>query len=261
VEELGQDVAGAQAALVEDDRQDAFGSSDFLEEHATAGAWEPFGAAPLVAESFDPGGLRDRQPLDQCSEFCPVHAGQGWVGQRPGEVRPGCGSFIGEVAGEGLGGGEAQAWSRPGVWGLQRGDTDASTGRHLYATNPNGTVVSLNPLTGKWQYQLAGATHVLAVATSRVFADCGSLGVCAYSIASGSRQWNEQPGSATDLAASAGGVLYLDQGLALNTGTGATMATLWAGSQASALAVGNGRIAVVTAPAGQVLKLYGLSGY
>jgi hypothetical protein len=56
-------------------------------------------------------------------------------------------------------------------------------------------------------------------------------------------------------------VLYLDQGLALNTGTGATMATLWAGSQASALAVGNGRIAVVTAPAGQVLKLYGLSGY
>jgi hypothetical protein len=82
---------------------------------------------------------------------------------------------------------------------------------------------------------------------------------CAYSIASGSRQWNEQPGSATDLAASAGGVLYLDQGLALNTGTGATMATLRAGSQASALAVGNGRITVVTAPAGQVLKLYGLS--
>ncbi len=155
----------------------------------------------------------------------------------------------------------ALAWSRPGVWGLQRGDTDASTGRHLYATNPNGTVVSLNPLTGKWQYQLAGATHVLAVATSRVFADCGSLGVCAYSITSGSRQWNAQPGSATDLAASAGGVLYLDQGLALNTGTGAIMATLWVGSQASALAVGNGRIAVVTGPAGQVLKLYGLPGY
>ena len=81
----------------------------------------------------------------------------------------------------------AVAWSRPGAWGLQRGDTDASTGRHLYATNPNGTVVSLNPLTGKWQYRLAGAAQVLAVATSRVFADCGSLGVCAYSITSGSR--------------------------------------------------------------------------
>lgn len=79
-----QDVAGAQAALVEDDRQDRFGSSDFLEEHAAAGAWEPFSAAPLVAESFDPGGLRDRQPLDQCAEFCPRHACQGRVGQRQG---------------------------------------------------------------------------------------------------------------------------------------------------------------------------------
>jgi hypothetical protein len=47
----------------------------------------------------------------------------------------------------------------------------------------------------------------------------------AYSITSGTRQWNAQPGSTTNLAASAGGVLYLDQGLALNTGTGANMAT------------------------------------
>jgi RNA-directed DNA polymerase len=42
LEELGQDVAGAQAALVEDHRQDAFGSGDFLEEHAAAGARKPF---------------------------------------------------------------------------------------------------------------------------------------------------------------------------------------------------------------------------
>jgi outer membrane protein assembly factor BamB len=153
----------------------------------------------------------------------------------------------------------ALAWSRPGAWGLQRGDTDASTGRHVYATDPSGTVVSLDPLTGKTQYQLAGATGVLAVATARVFADCGAQGVCAYSITSGSQEWNTQPGSPTTLAASAGGVLYLDQGLALNTGTGKTMATLWAAdSPAGALAVGNGRIAAATGPNGQVLDLYGL---
>ncbi len=155
------------------------------------------------------------------------------------------------------------AWSRPGTWQPQRGDTDASTGRHVYATDPSGTVVSLNPLTGKTQYKLAGATGVLVVATARVFADCGALGVCAYSVTSGSRDWNAQPGSATTLAASAGGVLYLDQGLALNTGTGKTLATLWATSSppAAALAVGNGRVAAATGPFtpnGQVLDLYGI---
>ena len=156
----------------------------------------------------------------------------------------------------------APAWSRPGAWGLQRSDTDASTGRHVYTTDPSGTVVSLNPLSGKTQYQLAWTTRVLVVATARVFADCGALGVCAYSITSGSREWNAQPGSATDLAASAGGVLYLDQGLALNTGTGKTIATLWAAdSPVAALAVGNGRIAAATGPFtpnGQVLDLYGM---
>jgi hypothetical protein len=57
-------------------------------------------------------------------------------------------------------------------------------------------------------------------------------------------------------------VPYLDQELALNTGTGTSMATLWAvASQASALAVENGRIAIVTDATGQVLSLYGLPGY
>jgi outer membrane protein assembly factor BamB len=101
---------------------------------------------------------------------------------------------------------------------------------------------------------------VLAVAGARVFATCGGSGVCGYSITSGSQQWNTQLGSAPQLAAAAGGVLYLDSGLALNTGTGKTMATLWAvGSPASGLAVGDGRIAVVSDA--QVLDLYGLPGY
>ena len=155
----------------------------------------------------------------------------------------------------------ALTWSRPGNWGLQRGDTDAPTGRHLYATDPSGAVVSLSPLTGKTQYQLPGATTVLVVTPTQVFADCGALGVCAYSITSGSREWNAQPGSATALAASAGGVLYLDQGLALNTRTGKTLATLWAADSppAVALAVGNGQIAAATGyPFTPALNLYGM---
>jgi hypothetical protein len=46
----------------------------------------------------------------------------------------------------------------------------------------------------------------------------------------------------------------------MNTGTGKTMATLWAAdSPASGLAIGDGRIAVVSD--GQILDLYGLPGY
>jgi outer membrane protein assembly factor BamB len=155
----------------------------------------------------------------------------------------------------------AVIWSRSKAWRLWRGDTDALAGRHIYATNASGSVVSLNPLTGKTQYSLAGAANVLAVAGARVFAACGRSGVCAYSLTSGSRQWNTRSGSGTRLASSAGGVLYLDHGLALNTGTGTTMATVWAASrQATGLAVGDGRIAAVSGN-GQVLDLYGLPGY
>ena len=57
----------------------------------------------------------------------------------------------------------AVVWSLPGRWTLQRGDLSGSAGRHLHATNPAGTVVSLNPQTGHAQYSLAPAVRVLAV--------------------------------------------------------------------------------------------------
>ena len=152
----------------------------------------------------------------------------------------------------------ARAWSRPGGWQIQRGNLGGTTGGHLYATDPAGVVVDLNPATGTTQYALTGATTVLAVDGSQAYADCGSLGVCAYAAATGGRKWNVQPGTPTPLlAAEADGVLYLDQGPALNTSTGQTITTLWNGA-ATALAVGNGRIAAVTDP--RVLDLYGLPG-
>ncbi len=153
----------------------------------------------------------------------------------------------------------ARAWSLPGAWTVQRGDHRGGTGGHLFASNPAGAVVGLNPATGQTLYTLAGATSVLAVDGTRAYGGCGALGVCAYSTATGARVWNAQPGTVTPvIAAEAGGVLYLDQGVALNSGTGKTIEALWSGG-ASGLAIGDGRIAVVNDP--RVIDLFGLPGF
>src|SRR5215469_730615 len=156
------------------------------------------------------------------------------------------------------------AWSLSG-WTFQSGDLSGATGKHLYATSPTGTVDSLNPLTGKTEYSLSQAVTVLAVDLSRVYATCGSGGkfVCAYNINTGAREWQDTTlGSKTALAAEADGVLYLDFGAALNASTGKVIKTLWTKfngtTAATAIAVGQGRIAVVTNP--RVLDLYGLKG-
>ena len=62
---------------------------------------------------------------------------------------------------------------------------------------------------------------------------------------------------APDGAAEAGGVLYTDQGLALDTSNGKILTALWQGT-AAWLAVGGGRIAAVTDP--RIVDLYGLPG-
>src|SRR5215470_15774519 len=155
------------------------------------------------------------------------------------------------------------AWSRSG-WTFQSGDLSGATGKHLYATSPTGTVDSLNPLTGNVEYSLKGAFTVLAVDLSRVYATCGLGGefVCAYNITTGAREWQDTTlASKTALAAVADGVLYLDFGAALNAATGKVITTLWTkfhGKSATAIAVGQGRIAVVTNP--HALDLYGLKG-
>ncbi len=146
------------------------------------------------------------------------------------------------------------AWSLSG-WTFQSGDLSGAAGKHLYATSPTGTVDSLNPLTGKVEYSLSQAVTVLAVDLSRVYATCGSGGkfVCAYNVNTGAREWQDTTlGSKPALAAEADGVLYLDFGAALNAKTGKVIKTLWTkfnGAPATAIAVGQGRIAVVTNPA------------
>jgi outer membrane protein assembly factor BamB len=154
----------------------------------------------------------------------------------------------------------ALAWSLPGRWLLQRGDQSGANGRHLYATDPTGTVVDLNPLTGQAKYTLSQAATVLAVDSSRVYATCGSQhrDLCGYNIGTGALAWQDTQLIGTPkLAAEADGVLYLDYGSALNTATGKRITRIWI-SGGTALAVGDGRIANVS---GRIIDLYGLQGY
>ena len=157
----------------------------------------------------------------------------------------------------------ALVWSLPGFWAAQRGDLSGSAGKHLYATNPSGTVVELNPQTGQVEYSLSQAVNVLTVDASRVYATCGSQGqyVCAYNISSGTLEWQNTQLQPAALAAEADGVLYLGSGVALNAATGQVIKTLYGSFSpaATVLAVGDGRIAVVSYP--RVLDLFGLPGY
>ncbi|HEV2374389.1 MAG TPA: PQQ-binding-like beta-propeller repeat protein [Streptosporangiaceae bacterium] len=154
----------------------------------------------------------------------------------------------------------ALVWSQPGNWTLQRGNSSVN---QLFATDPAGAVVALNPLTGKVEYTLSKAVNVLAVDTSRVYATCGSQSVCAYNVKTGAPEWTDASLTATPaLAAEADGVLYLNSGLVLNAATGQAITTLHSpnfNAPATALAVGDGRIAVVSNPS--KLDLLGLPGY
>ena len=159
----------------------------------------------------------------------------------------------------------ATLWQRIGNFTPLRGDSDSTTGRHVFALTPGGTVVSLDPLTGKTQYSIAGAANILAVDGSQAYGACGggqNLQVCAYDSATGTLKWQASPEifSEPTLAAEAAGVLYLAEGYALDTSTGNTLTALWDPFDllSTSLAVGDGRVAAVLDP--RVVDLYGLPG-
>lgn len=146
-----------------------------------------------------------------------------------------------------------------GGWVLQRGDFG---GTHLFAKDPAGAVVALDPQTGRPEYTLSQAVKVLAVDGSRAYAACGSKGqyACAYDVSTGALEWrNTRFAFTPDLAAEAGGVLYLNSfGVALNAATGQKIKSLPI-EGATSLAVGDGRIAAVSST--RVVDLFGLPGY
>ena len=126
-------------------------------------------------------------------------------------------------------------WTKTGNWNPLRGDSDAATAHHLYARSPTHAITDINPATGAARFTLAGATGVLAVGPVRVFTSC-SVGICAYSTATGAPSWSAAGSGPVALA---NGVLYTGDGRALNATTGAQLATLFTG-HASQLMVGDG---------------------
>jgi hypothetical protein len=173
-------------------------------------------------------------------------------------VFTGCNNTTGKpfLAANRLGTG-ARVWTRNGNFQLQAGDSDTSSGRHVYAVTSTHKLIDVDPTTGVTQHTLASAGSVIAVGPTRVFATCGSFAVCSYSLATGVRMWDVSAFYDSPLGAESGGVLYLDTGLALNTLTGVTLSTLWS-DDATALVIGDGRIGVCTDS--RVFDLYGLAG-
>jgi hypothetical protein len=108
VEQVCEDLSGADPALVEHGRQDPFRIGDLLQEDAAAGSGQSFCAAAAVAAPLDLGRLLNGQSLDHLGQLGPGHAGQGGIGEHLGHARPrGCDAVFEEV-GEGARGRETQ---------------------------------------------------------------------------------------------------------------------------------------------------------
>lgn len=151
-----------------------------------------------------------------------------------------------------------RVWRLSGAWRALAGDLPSLDGTHLLVADSAGAVHDLIPRTGATRHVLTGADDVLAVGPRRAFTTCASgSDVCGYNLTSGARQWRKPAFLPEPLGALAAGVLYLDDGSALRSDTGAPLTTVWSGA-ASNLVIGDGRLAVVTEP--RVLDLYGLPG-
>ena len=135
--------------------------------------------------------------------------------------------------------------------------TDAATASDLYVRNSHGYLTDLVPATGVIKGTFSGAKDLLAVGRSRIFATCkGGAAVCAYSRSSRALVWTVSTTLAYPLAALAGTILYLDNGIVLRSDTGARLRTLWTGN-ATAIVVGDGRVAVTTRL--RILDIFSLS--
>jgi outer membrane protein assembly factor BamB len=155
----------------------------------------------------------------------------------------------------------ADVWNRDLIpFQSGRGTDDIGNGR-LYTTLPNGSIDDLNAATGATRFALSGATNILAIDNTRVYADCGPSRVCGIDQGTGKQIWGIADSST--LAAEANGVLYLGDGQVVNAATGKILRRLWK-LTATSLAVGDGRIAVVKPPVGNLdaatMQLYGLAG-
>jgi PQQ-like domain len=153
-----------------------------------------------------------------------------------------------------------QAWAAS-AGQILRGDSDATSGAHVYILR-SGVVDDVNPVTGQTRFTLPGATSVLAVDRTRVYASCPA-GVCAYAVATGAQVWATSPeNNPMDIrtASEANGVLYLGNGDVLNASNGAFITELFQGGSSGSTPtfVAGGRVGVMKDD--RILDLYGLAG-
>jgi outer membrane protein assembly factor BamB len=154
----------------------------------------------------------------------------------------------------------ATVWTKPGIWTIERGDSDATSGHHLYAIPASGVVTDLNPITGATRFTLAGASHTLAVDGTQVYAACNA-GLCAYNRSTGALVWGENTAGIwnvdfTDIAIG-GALLYGSNGTILRASTGAFLAIL-SDQTATSVVIGDARLAFTDNT--RIIDLYGLSG-
>jgi hypothetical protein len=172
-------------------------------------------------------------------------------------------------------------WHQPGVWSVERGDTDAAGGQHVFARTPSAKVADVVPTTGKVRGTLDGAAHVVAVDGNQAYASCGTpngIGdapdFCAYSLGSRALAWDVPEGfadfatvGAPPVVAVAAEVLYVGNGDVLAAATGQAIESaatseplvFAANPTTSALAVAGGRLIVSPGDPREV-DLYGLKG-
>jgi outer membrane protein assembly factor BamB len=176
-------------------------------EYVVAAGTSPGGGVPVSVHKLATGALVWYRDTDACAPGDVLVDAQAVIAYTCSSAN------VEKLVGSNLATG-SRLWHISGNWQLQRGDTDTTAGRHVFVTNPSGSVVSLNPRTGAVQYTLAGASRVLAVDASQAYAACGTNDICAYASATGALRWQESLPLLPALAAEADGVLYLDQGYA-----------------------------------------------
>jgi hypothetical protein len=154
----------------------------------------------------------------------------------------------------------AVRWTVNGSWGLQAGDLSGSAGHSVFVITSHGRLDEFNPVTGAFvgAYPTT-ARSVLAVDAARVYATCATptiaAGVCAYSRSTRRQVWAKA--DASSLAAVGGAVLYLADGTARNSATGATLKSLWTGAATHLVEADSVVLASLAASATRV-QVYGL---